>query len=214
MASSILSSTREKAQPRRHKHENIISTKGMDYTTPTHTTHPAEEQAEKPGILYIDNEEDNLVVFKSTFRKYFKVFTAMSGEEGLRILSNEPISLVITDQRMPKITGVQFLKSLPEDKDLIKIILTGHSDTASILDAINSGKIYRYILKPWDKENLKNIMESAIEELKKRQANRKLVEDLKLENEKLEQKVAELTQKMNQQRNQSAKAVKSEQQEE
>ncbi|MBC3539279.1 response regulator [Rufibacter sediminis] len=180
----------------------------MDPTAPTNTTNPTDETPEKPGILYIDSEEDNLVVFKSSFRRYFKVFTAMSGEEGLRILNSEPISLVITDQRMSKMTGVQFLKNLPEDRDLIRIILTGHSDTASILDAINSGKIYRYILKPWEKENLKNVMESAVEELKQRQANRKLVEELKSEKERLEQKIAELTQQMNQQKSKSAKPDK------
>ncbi|RNI24541.1 response regulator [Rufibacter latericius] len=171
---------------------------------PTNTTTSTEEIPEKPGILYIDSEEDNLVVFKSSFRRYFKVFTAMSGEEGLRILNSESISLVITDQRMPKMTGVQFLKSLPEDRDLIRIILTSHSDTASILDAINSGKIYRYILKPWEKESLKNIMETAVEELKQRQANRHLVEELRTEKERLEQKIAELTQKVNLQKTQSA----------
>ncbi|WP_181304101.1 response regulator [Rufibacter sp. XAAS-G3-1] len=183
----------------------------MDPTTPKHITNPSDDGSEKPGILYIDNEEDNLVVFKSSFRKYFRVFTAMSGEEGLRILNQEAISLVIIDQRMPKMNGVQFLKSLPEDKDLIRIILTSHSDTTSILDAINSGKVYRYILKPWEKENLKTIMETAVEELKQRQANKKLLEDLRTENEKLEQRIIELTQRMNLQPAQPEKLSKADQ---
>ncbi|WP_071885468.1 response regulator [Rufibacter tibetensis] len=170
----------------------------MDNTTPTpHNTSPA-EGTEKPSILYIDDEEDNLVVFKSTFRKFFKVFTAMSGDEGLKILASEPISIVIIDQRMPKMSGVHFLKSLPDDPEIIRMILTGYSDPESMLEAINSGKVYRYIMKPWDRENLRRIMENAIIELNTRKANRQLVEELKAAKESLERKVAELTKEANQ----------------
>ena len=68
------------------------------------------EQSEKPEILYIDDEVDNLLVFKSAFRRHYKVHTAQSGEEGLEILKEKDVSLVITDQRMPRMTGAQFLQ--------------------------------------------------------------------------------------------------------
>lgn len=178
----------------------------MDNTTPTPLANTSAEGTEKPGILYIDDEEDNLVVFKSTFRRFFKVFTAMSADEGLKILAAEPISIVIIDQRMPKISGVQFLKSLPDDQDIIRIILTGHTDTESMLDAINSGKVYRYIMKPWERENLRRIMENAIVELNNRIANRKLVEELKAAKESLERKVAELTREVNHQNSEAEDA--------
>ncbi|GGK56458.1 response regulator [Rufibacter glacialis] len=171
----------------------------MDNTTPTPPTNSLAEGTEKPSILYIDDEEDNLVVFKSTFRKFFKVFTAMSGDEGLKILAAEPISILIVDQRMPKMTGVQFLKNLPENHDLIRIILTSYSDSESILDAMNSGKVYRYIMKPWDRESLRRLMENAIDELNARKAHQKLVEELKAAKENLEKKVAELTREVNSQ---------------
>ncbi|MFB9864661.1 response regulator [Rufibacter immobilis] len=136
---------------------------------------PAAMGQEKPSILFVDDEEDNLVVFRSMFRRHFKVFTAMSGEEGLRILNSEDISLVITDQRMPKMTGIQFLKNLPPSKDAIRIILTGYSDMDSALEAINHCQVYRYLLKPWDKEELKTIMEGAVEEHRQRRAHRERV---------------------------------------
>lgn len=148
---------------------------------------------EKLSILYIDDEEDNLIVFKSAFRRFYKVYTANSGEEGLQILNTEDIALVITDQRMPRMTGVQFLQSLPEDKDVIRMILTGYSDVEAIIEAINTGKVYRYITKPWSKEELKVTLDNAIEAFRLRKTNKKLIQELKMANEYLEQKVLERT---------------------
>jgi class 3 adenylate cyclase len=151
------------------------------------------EELDKPSILYIDDEEDNLIVFKSAFRRFYKVHTAISGEEGLEIFRNENIALVITDQRMPHMTGVQFLQNLPEDKDVIRMILTGYSDVEAVIDAINTGKVYRYITKPWSKDELKVTLDNAIEAFRLRKTNKKLIQELKLANEYLEQKVLERT---------------------
>jgi class 3 adenylate cyclase/CheY-like chemotaxis protein len=148
---------------------------------------------EKPSVLYIDDEEDNLIVFKSAFRRFYKVYTAISGEEGLQILNTEDIALVITDQRMPRMTGVQFLQTIPEEKEVIRMILTGYSDVEAIIEAINTGKVYRYITKPWNKEELKVTLDNAIEAFRLRKANKKLIQELKLANEYLEQKVLERT---------------------
>jgi class 3 adenylate cyclase len=90
-------------------------------------------------------------------------------------------------------TGVQFLQNLSEDKDLIRMILTGYSDMESIIEAINTGKVYRYIVKPWDKEELKITMDNAIEAFKLRRANKQLIQELKEANEDLEQKVLDRT---------------------
>ncbi|WP_146899946.1 adenylate/guanylate cyclase domain-containing protein [Adhaeribacter aerolatus] len=155
------------------------------------------DNSDKPEILYIDDEEDNLLVFKSAFRRHYKVHTAISGEEGLAILQEKDVSLVITDQRMPRMTGVQFLQNLPEEKDLIRMILTGYSDMESIIEAINTGKVYRYIVKPWDKEELKITMDNAIEAFRLRRANKQLIQELKDANEDLEQKVVDRTLEVN-----------------
>ncbi|WP_439882757.1 adenylate/guanylate cyclase domain-containing protein [Pontibacter sp. MBLB2868] len=162
---------------------------------------------EKPAILYIDDEEDNLIVFKSAFRRHYSVLTAKSGEEGLEILKGQDVSVVITDQRMPQMTGVQFLKNLPDENDMIRMILTGYSDMESIIEAINTGKVYRYITKPWDKNELKITMDNAIEAFHLRRTNKHLIEELKEANEVLEQKVIERTLEVSQQRDEIEKLI-------
>src|SRR4051812_42751386 len=148
---------------------------------------------EKYNVLYVDDEEDNLVVFRSAFRRFFRIFTATSGAEGLDIMEKEDISLIITDQRMPNMTGIQFLQQLPEEPENIRMILTGFSDVEAIIEAINTGKVYRYITKPWDKDELKITIDNAMEALSLRRRNRQLIHELQEANENLEQKVVERT---------------------
>ncbi|MFA6260598.1 MAG: response regulator [Bacteroidia bacterium] len=126
------------------------------------------ETDQKHSILYVDDEPDNLVVFKSTFRRYYTIYTATSGMEGLEIIKTTPISVIITDQRMPEMTGMQFLSQLPEEPENMRMILTGFSDIQAIIDAINSGNVYRYVSKPWDKDQLRNIIDQAIAAFEKR----------------------------------------------
>lgn len=145
-------------------------------------------------ILYVDDEEDNLVVFNSTFRRDYEVYLAKSGQEGLDIMKKHPIQLIITDQRMPEMTGIQFLERvIPEYPDCIRMILTGFSDIEAIIQAINTGRVYRYITKPWSKEELKINIDRALETYHLKEQNRKLIEDLKEANTNLEQKVIERT---------------------
>lgn len=148
---------------------------------------------EKPKILYVDDEDNNLIVFKSSFRRYYEVYTATSASEGLKITQENDISVIITDQRMPGMTGIEFLKQLPEDLLAIRMILTGFSDVSAIIEAINSGKVYRYITKPWDKDELKMTIDNALDALKLKKSNQELVKELKEINEQLEQKVIERT---------------------
>jgi class 3 adenylate cyclase len=159
-----------------------------------------DEILEKPNVLYIDDEQDNLLVFKAAFRRHYKVFTALSGEEGIEIIRTNDICLVITDQRMPGMTGVQFLKNLPDELETIRMILTGYSDMEAIIEAINTGKVYRYITKPWDKEELKITIDNALEAFRLRRTNKKLLFELKEANEELEQKVEARTREVNMQK--------------
>ena len=148
-------------------------------------------------ILYVDDEEDNLTVFNSAFRRDYKVHLALSGQEGLEILKKNEVQLIITDQRMPEMTGIQFLeKIIPDYPDCIRMILTGFSDIEAIIQAINTGRVYRYITKPWSKEDLKINIDKALETYHLRDQNRKLIENLKEANQTLEQKVIERTQKI------------------
>src|SRR4030043_1230638 len=150
-----------------------------------------------PPILYVDDEEDNLTVFNSAFRRDYEVHLAKSGQEGLKIMKKHPIQLIITDQRMPEMTGIQFLeKVIPKYPNCIRMILTGFSDIEAIIQAINTGRVYRYITKPWNKNELKLNIDKGLETFKLKEQNRKLIEDLKEANKTLEQKVIERTQKI------------------
>jgi len=145
-------------------------------------------------ILYIDDEKDNLTVFYSTFRRYFEVHLASSGEEGLELMKKHDMHLVIADQRMPEMTGIEFLeKIIPEYPDCVRMVLTGYSDVEAIIQAINKGRVYRYVTKPWQKEELKIIIEQALETFQLKRQNRKLVTDLQEANQTLEKKVKERT---------------------
>jgi len=150
-----------------------------------------------PPILYVDDEEDNLTVFNSAFRRDYEVHLALSGQEGLEIMKKHPIQMIITDQRMPEMTGIQFLeKIIPDYPDCIRMILTGFSDIEAIIQAINTGRVYRYITKPWSKEELKINIDKGLETYNLREQNRKLIEDLKEANQTLEQKVIDRTKKI------------------
>lgn len=117
-------------------------------------------KTEKPGILYVDDEEKSLKYFKRAFEDSFHVFTASSAESGLKILNECPtgIGLVLSDQRMPTVTGVQFLSSVRDRfPEKVRILTTAYSDLQSAIQAVNDGHIYQYVVKPWDFESL-NIM--------------------------------------------------------
>ena len=147
------------------------------------------EQQHEYNVLYVDDEVNNLNSFRAALRRNYNVFTAESGEEGIDIISKNDIHVVVTDQRMPNMTGVQFLQHIPGDQDNIRIILTGFSDIESIIEAINTGKVYRYITKPWDKEELKITIDNAVETVMLRRNNKKLISELQANNEHLEEKV-------------------------
>ncbi len=143
---------------------------------------------EKFPLLYVDDEEHNLISFAATFRKEYKVFTAKTGEEGLNIMRSNEIKLVITDQRMPEMTGIEFLeKIIPEFPNAIRMILTGFSDVGVIIEAINSGRVFRYITKPWDENELRMTIENAKQVYGLQTSNRELMESLTQKVEEQEQ---------------------------
>ena len=153
------------------------------------------------SILYIDDEKNNLVSFKSTFRRDYHVHVASSGKAGLEIMEKHNIQLVITDQRMPDMTGIEFLEQIvPLYPDCMRMIMTGFSDMEAVIQAINKGNIYRYISKPWNREELKINLESALEVYNLKSQNKNLIIDLKEANQNLERKVMERTRQIEQQR--------------
>lgn len=133
---------------------------------------------QKYVVLYVDDELDNLTAFKAVFRRDFNILCANSGEEAMTILNNNSVDLVITDQRMPEITGVDLLEQVRlKYPDIIRMVLTGYSDMSAIVDAINKGQVYHYITKPWNVEELKVIMGNALEAYSLKKQNRLLQEE-------------------------------------
>lgn len=142
---------------------------------------------EKIRILYVDDEENNLNAFKASFRKYYEIFTANTPEIGKAILAENNIQIIITDQRMPGITGVEFLESIIEKHpDPMRFLLTGYTDIEALIAAVNKGQIYRYMTKPWSEDELKMFVQQAFEVYKLREENKVLTESLLQANKQLE----------------------------
>lgn len=143
---------------------------------------------EKIRILYVDDEPGNLVGFKSTFRQLYDIKTASSGKEGIEVLDANPeIEIIITDQRMPEMTGVEFLSAIKDKHtEPIRILLTGYTDFSALVEAINKGQIYRYLQKPWNEDEIKVVVTQAYEIFDLRRKNKELMKSLERANEQLE----------------------------
>ncbi len=132
-------------------------------------------------ILVVDDEEDNLVAFEMTFGDTFKLLTASSGELALEILRKEAVSVMVVDQRMPGMTGTELLAGAAAiAPDAVGILLTAYRDIDVIISALHSGRVYRYLQKPWDAREVEVILRQAIERhamvAENRQLNRRLEE--------------------------------------
>jgi PAS domain S-box-containing protein len=126
-------------------------------------------------VLYIDDEKDNLLAFKASFRRIFDVYLAENAQQGIEILNKHTIEVVIADQRMPETTGVEFFEFiLHAYPNPMRILLTGYSDINAVRDAINKGQVYRYISKPWDEFEFKTTIEDAYHFYQLREQNNKL----------------------------------------
>ena len=140
------------------------------------------------NIIYVDDELNNLVSFKAVFRIKYNVYTAVSAEEAIKILrTNNNINVIITDQRMPQMTGVEFLESiLDEFPDPIRILLTGYADMNAVIDAVNKGKIFHYLSKPWNEEELDMTINRAYDVYKQKMDEKEMTYKLSLSNDQLE----------------------------
>lgn len=148
-------------------------------------------------ILIVDDEEEILKSLNNFLKEDFIVFTAISGEKGLKIIEEQNIHVVIADQRMPGMTGTEFLsRTKIISPDTIRILLTGYSDVDAIIDAINRGEIYRYVSKPWYPETLHRELHEACDRYNLTIENRNLHEKLNELNQKLKEKVKFRTQEL------------------
>jgi len=115
-------------------------------------------------ILIVDDEPANLRTLARLFRDDYEVLTAASGDEALALLGQHDVALLITDQRMPGMTGIELLKkTVPLRPRMVRIILTGYTDVDALVEAINCGQVYRYVAKPWDNEDLRLTVRRGLE---------------------------------------------------
>ncbi len=144
-------------------------------------------ERDKIKVLYVDDEVNNLQAFKATFRRDYKIFLAESAKEGRELLLKEDIDVIITDQRMPEENGVDFLESIiPMHPDPMRILLTGYTDIQAVIDAINKGKVYHYLTKPWEEDYLRTVVKNAYEVYSLRKENKQLTDSLIKANDQLE----------------------------
>ena len=124
----------------------------------------------KHSILIVDDEKGILNAIRRQLQDTYNLFTADSGIGALKILNKNSVSVIIADQRMPEMTGVEFLeKTLSMVPDSIKILITAYADLNATIDAVNRGKIFYYLAKPWEPEELDLIVRRAIDQFELKQ---------------------------------------------
>ena len=141
-------------------------------------------ESERPRILIVDDEEAILETMTFTFMDLYEVLTTSDPTQALEIMEeNQPIAVVITDQRMPGMTGVELLsETYQRFPETVRIILTGFADAEATVKAINDGHIYGYVNKPWEPDELKAIVKRATELHLLTRENRSLVDELRYSN--------------------------------
>jgi signal transduction histidine kinase len=150
-------------------------------------------QLQKHPILIIDDEIHNLETLERTFRGIYQIHAAPSAHRALEIMDKHEIHLILADQRMPEMTGIEMLvKAKEKQPDAIRIILTAYTDVEDLIDAINKGQVYRYITKPWEPEDLKLTVRRALDHYEEMIKNKLLMEELKQKNVQLEKQNREL----------------------
>lgn len=140
----------------------------------------------KVRVLYIDDEVNNLLAFQAGFRRFYDIYTAETVADGMNILNEQDIQVIIADQRMPKTTGVEFFNIIRRaHPDPVRILLTGYTDLDSVIDAINRGEIFRFIKKPWDEHELKMAIQNGYELYLTRKQLKDKVAELEKANDEL-----------------------------
>lgn len=153
---------------------------------------------DKPYILLVDDEPNILNALRRLLRKEnYTIITASSGKEGLEILKKQQVSLIISDQRMPEMPGVEFLHKVKElYPDTMRIILSGYTEVSAIMAAINEGEVYKFITKPWNDEEIKISIQRSLEQYNLLKENSELNTKLAIQNEKLADMVQNLEKKV------------------
>src|SRR5262249_11521389 len=149
----------------------------------------------KHCLLVVDDEPDLVQSVQDLLRFDFRVLGATRAAEGLKLMKAEKVHIVMTDQRMPEMTGVEFLRALRENfPDTVRLLFTAYADLDAVTDAINTGNVYRYIAKPWEPQELKGVLKQAVEYYDLNAERKRLLREVQDKNKQLEEANAELRQ--------------------
>jgi DNA-binding NtrC family response regulator len=142
---------------------------------------------EKSSILYLDDDVQNLQSFAANFRRNYHVITTNSTIEAFGLIQNGGIDIVVTDQNMPSMSGIEFLESVAAEYPQVqRILFTGYSDLISATEAVNKGKIFRIVNKPLDSEEISAALKAACDEVRAKEEKDKLIKDLRRQNQQFE----------------------------
>jgi signal transduction histidine kinase len=151
--------------------------------------------AKRHTLLVVDDEPDVVQSVRDLLRLDYHVLGTTRAAEGIRILEEEIVHIVMTDQRMPEMTGVEFLRKVRGDHpDAIRLLFTGYADIKAVIDAINQGSVYRYITKPWDPDELQAVIRQAADQYDLLVERKRLLAELQVKNQQLEKANSELLQ--------------------
>ncbi len=144
-------------------------------------------KAKRHSLLVVDDEPDMVLTIKALLRSEYNVLGATRASEGLRILEQEQVHIVMSDQRMPEMTGIEFLSRLRElYPDTVRLLFTGYADLQTVVDAINQGNVYRYVTKPWQQHELHEVLRQAAEHYDLIAERKRLLTELEEKNKQLE----------------------------
>jgi signal transduction histidine kinase len=148
----------------------------------------------KHCLLVVDDEPDLVQSVKDLLRFDYRVLCATRASDGLSIMEREKVHIVMSDQRMPEMTGVQFLASLKQNfPETVRLLFTAYADLQAVTDAINQGNVYRYIAKPWEPDELKTVLRQAVDFYDLQEERRRLLIEVSEKNRQLEQANHELS---------------------
>jgi len=157
--------------------------------------------SKEANILYVDDNPMNLKSFEIELKKFYNIFLAESATEGLDILKRNKIQVLVTDQRMPEMTGIELLEKVSEKYlETMRIILTAYDDSEAVIDAINKGRVHSYLLKSVDMAEVKNAIKNALDTYSLREENKKLMTELTRKNEALRNRTSGLEKKISKRR--------------
>lgn len=146
------------------------------------------EESKRPTVLVVDDEQPSLNAIYRSLRRDFEVVQSLNARSALEVLKSRPVAVIVADQRMPEMSGVElFREALQIQPDAVRILITGYMDIEATIHAINEGQVFYYISKPWEPDELRLIVHRAAERYQMMQENRRLMDALKEANRRLQE---------------------------